>query len=77
MCLRFTRFGALDLVVQISVDITKGVQYLNETKAGVVAGFQCATNEVGVALYVVSCFTEMYLSSVVLIHVKSSKTVDN
>lgn len=77
MCLRLTRFGALELVVQISVDIIKHVKYLNETKVGVVAGFQEGIKEVGVVLYVVSCFTEMYLSSVVLIHVKFSKTVDN
>ena len=32
------------------MDCTKGVQYLNEIKDSVVAGFQWATKEVGVAV---------------------------
>lgn len=35
----------------ILVDITKGVQYLNEIKDSVVAGFQWATKEVSIVLY--------------------------
>ena len=34
----------------IVVDVTKGVQYLNEIKDSVVAGFQWATKEVSIAV---------------------------
>ena len=69
-------FGPDGTGPNILVDITKGVQYLNEIKDSVVAGFQWATKEVSLVLYVVlvSCVTEMCLSS---IHVKSLETVDN
>lgn len=69
-------FGPDGTGPNILVDITKGVQYLNEIKDSVVAGFQWATKEVSVVLNVVlvSCVTETYLSS---IHVKSLETLDN
>ena len=40
----------------ILADITKGVQYLNEIEANVIAGFQWATKEVIAVLYVVLCY---------------------
>lgn len=66
-------FGPDGTGPNILADITKGVQYLNEIEDSVIAGFQWATKEVSVVLNVVSCVTEMYLSS---IHVKSSETVN-
>lgn len=43
-------FGPDGTGPNILVDITKGVQYLNEIKDSVVAGFQWATKEVSLAL---------------------------
>lgn len=43
-------FGPDGTGPNILTDITKGVQYLNEIKDSVVAGFQWATKEVGTAL---------------------------
>lgn len=43
-------FGPDGTGPNILTDITKGVQYLNEIKDSVVAGFQWATKEVGMAL---------------------------
>jgi len=41
-------FGPEGTGPNIVVDVTKGVQYLNEIKDSVVAGFQWASEEVGV-----------------------------
>lgn len=41
-------FGPEGTGPNIVVDVTKGVQYLNEIKDSVVAGFQWASKEVGV-----------------------------
>lgn len=43
-------FGPEGSGANLLVDMTKGVQYLNEIKDSVVAGFQWATKEVGVKL---------------------------
>ena len=41
-------FGPDGTGPNLLIDVTKGVQYLNEIKDSVVAGFQWATKEVGV-----------------------------
>lgn len=48
-------FGPDGTGPNLLIDVTKGVQYLNEIKDSVVAGFQWATKEVG-SLWRVSCF---------------------
>ena len=40
-------FGPEGMGPNLLIDVTKGVQYLNEIKDSVVAGFQWATKEVG------------------------------
>lgn len=40
-------FGPEGMGPNLLMDVTKGVQYLNEIKDSVVAGFQWATKEVG------------------------------
>ena len=40
-------FGPEGTGPNLLIDVTKGVQYLNEIKDSVVAGFQWATKEVG------------------------------
>ena len=42
-------FGPDTLGPNLMIDCSKGVQYLNEIKDSVVAGFQWATKEVGAA----------------------------
>ena len=46
-------FGPEGTGPNLLMDCTKGVQYLNEIKDSVVAGFQWATKEVGVVMGVV------------------------
>lgn len=43
-------FGPEGMGPNMLIDTTKGVQYLNEIKDSVVAGFQWATKEVGVCM---------------------------
>ena len=49
-------FGPEGTGANIVVDVTKGVQYLNDIKNSVVAGFQWASKEVGVVVVSV-CYT--------------------
>ena len=60
-------FGPEGTGPNLLMDTTKGVQYLNEIKDSVVAGFQWATKEVGVVSQTsVDAFVEQFLCILLL-----------
>ena len=56
-------FGPEGTGPNLLIDVTKGVQYLNEIKDSVVAGFQWATKEVSMfaGTYFILCCRECYV----------------
>lgn len=56
-------FGPDGTGPNLLVDVTKGVQYLNEIKDSMVAGFQWATKQVSCNKYPTSCSLRQHVCS--------------